>query len=328
MATIEKVAGGWRARIRRKGQDRSATFSKRAQAQAWAAEAEVEISSGVATGKTLADAIIRYKDEVSPGKKGHKWETVRLTKFLRDLPFAGELLSAVTVPVVAQWRDDRLTEVQGSSVRREMNLLSSVFEQARREWQWVKSNPCRDVRRPPENPHRTRRVSQDEIERICLALGYEEGASAPDSKSAQVAVAFLLAIETAMRAGEILALERSRVDLSRMIAELPKTKNGHARTVPLTLKACVLLESMSSEGQRFFQLSPSSLDALFRKYVKQAAVDDLRFHDSRREATSRLAKQVDVLTLARITGHRNISELLTYYQTDMAEVAQALQTKK
>lgn len=325
MATIEKVAGGYRARVRKKGQDVSRTFARKAQAQAWAADIERELAEGVQAGKTLADAIERYRDEVTPTKRGARWEHVRLTKFLRDLDFADEMLTGITVPTIAQWRDDRLKEVQGSSVRRELTLLSSVFEQARREWQWIKTNPCRDVRKPQSNPHRTRRVSDDEIERVLIALGYDSDAPA-ESKSAQTAVAFLFALETAMRQGEILVMQRDHVDFDRRVALLPKTKNGHARTVPLTQRALSLLRQLPEQGAEFFQLSSSSCDALFRKYVRRAGVQDLHFHDSRREATSRLAKQVDVLTLAKITGHRNISELLTYYQTDMADVARELQT--
>ena len=48
---------------------------------------------------------------------------------------------------------------------------------------------------------------------------------------------------------------------------------------------------------------------------------DLHFHDSRREALSRLAKKVDVMTLAKISGHRDIKILLnTYYAPSVEDV--------
>lgn len=307
-----------------RGRDESKVCRTKAQAVAWAQEVEREIKEGVQERKTLADAFVRYRDEVSPGKRGHRWEYVRLNRFLQTIRWAQEPIAAITVPQIAEWRDDRLKEVSGASVRRELNLLSAVFEIARREWQWVRENPVRDVRKPQGSPHRTRRISQEEIDRICFALGHDPGSS-PTAKTQQVAVAFLLAIETAMRAGEILGVERGRVDYDRRVVSIPRTKNGHPRTVPLSDRAVELLQSLPSQGP-LFDLSSASLDALFRKYVKRAGVTGLTFHDSRREATSRLAKKVDVLTLAKITGHRNISELLTYYETDMADVARALQT--
>lgn len=324
MATIEKVTGGWRARVRKKGVDKSVTFPKRAQAQAWAAEAEKELAEGLQTGKTLADALVRYRDEVSPTKRGHKWEYLRLQVWLRDLKMAQEPITAISVPMIAQWRDDRLKDVSGPTVRREMALMSSVFEIARREWQWLRVNPCRDVRRPQSNPHRTRRVSEDEIERVCFALGYEEG-QRPENKSQQVAVAFLLAIHTAMRRGEILGLRRDEVDLASRTARLPRTKNGHARTIPLSEKAVSLLSLLPEQDDLFFDLTETSCDALFRKYRAKAGLPDLHFHDARKEATARLAKKLDVMDLAKVTGHRDLRMLLDcYYHPSAEEIAKKL----
>ena len=66
-----------------------------------------------------------------------------------------------------------------------------------------------------------------------------------------------------------------------------------------------------------------SIDALWRKGAAMApgrADDDLR-----REATTRLAKKLDVLTLAKVTGHRDLRVLSrVYYAPDMGEVAERL----
>ena len=51
----------------------------------------------------------------------------------------------------------------------------------------------------------------------------------------------------------------------------------------------------------------------------------MHFHDSRREALTRMAKKVPVETLAKISGHRDLRILLNvYYNPDMAEVADLL----
>ena len=297
---------------------------RKAQADAWEHEKKQELKYGLAPNKTVAEAFERYRDEVSPTKRGAKWEYIRLNAFLKNITWAQEPIANITVPMVAQWRDDRLKKVQAPSVRREMGLLTSVFEIARREWQWIKTNPCRDVKRPPSNPHRTRRVSQDEIDRICFALGYSQDEPV-ETKSAQAAVAFLFALETAMRLGEILGLSRENVDLRRRVALLPKTKNGHARQVPLTQEACRLLQQLPEQDERWFDLNVARCDALFRKYVRRSGVENLHFHDARKEATARLAKKLDVMDLAKVTGHRDLKMLLEcYYHPSPEEIAEKL----
>jgi integrase len=177
----------------------------------------------------------------------------------------------------------------------------------------------RDVRRPPPTPARTRRIAEDEQRRILLALCYDEARPVTEKRQ-QVAVAWLIAIETAMRCGEVLGLTWTNV--RGKVAHLPKTKNGDARDVPLSKRAQVLLEKLKGlDALKCFTVSGASCDALFRRARDAAGVVGLTFHDSRREGTSRLSKKVDVLTLARITGHKDINELMTYYQTDMEVVA-------
>lgn len=339
MATFEKRSGAWRATIRLRGKRESATFSTKAAAVAWAAEREGEIlrmAEGGLPNKSVRDALVRYRDEVSPAKRGGVWEVRRIDAFLgcakpasgREAapPVLGGLvdmpLAAVDSTALARWRDDRLGRVMAATVTREINLLSAIFETARKEWRWLHDRPFADVRRPPEPAARTRRISDDEARRLCLALGFDE-ARPVANKSNQVALALLLGIETAMRRGEMLALRWS--DISGAVAHLPMTKNGQARDVPLSKRALALIEKLRGlDDERCFTVAPATADTLFRGAKLRAGLPDVNFHDSRREGTSRLAAKVDVLTLARITGHRDINELLTYYQTDMGEVAKRI----
>lgn len=332
MATFEKRAGHWRAQVRRAGMRQSATFPTKAQAQAWAAEIEREaahVARGGMPTRTLRQALERYRDEVSPGKRGKRWELIRIGAFLGRDQKPGTLADLLDVHLAdlspadfSAWRDARLKTVGAASVLREFNLLSAIFGTARRDWHWLAESPLKDVRRPKPPPHRTRRISADEILRIGLALGYED-ARPVASLSQQVAVAWLLASETAMRQGEVLGLRWEHV--GDRVVHLPQTKNGHPRDVPLTRRAVDLLVRLRGiDPERCFTVSSASCDVLFRRARDAAGVVDLHFHDSRREGTSRLAKKVDVLTLARITGHRDLKMLLVYYQTDMAAVADGL----
>ncbi len=229
-------------------------------------------------------------------------------------------MSELNASHVAAWRDQRLREVQGGTVTREMNLLSHVFSVARREWRWIATSPTADVARPRSNPPRDRRISKQEIERICLALNWRHDAVGvtPESKQQRIALAFLFAIETAMRAGEICALRKD--DVTGAVARLHQTKNGFPRDVPLSPRALEIW-AMVPNG---FDITTSSLDAMFRVARRRADVEGLTFHDTRHEAITRLAGKLNVLELARMVGHRDIKQLQTYYNASAAEIANRL----
>ena len=328
MASITKQKTGWRAQVAIKGVRESGMFSTKREAEAWATEREAALrkqsATGVTAGKTCQDAFDRYSLEVSPHKKGARWEDIRLQALAKhkiDGEAIGEMLLVdLTADALGKWRDARLLQVAGSTINRDMNLLSHVFTIARREWKWIHSSPTADVRRPKDPPHRDRLISDDESARLQLALGYD--GETVDSKSAAVAVAFLFAIETAMRAGEICELTWDRVEGTA--ARLLKTKNGTKRDVPLSARAIALLQQLPRDNATCFGITSASLDALFRKAKTRAAVEDLKFHDTRHEAITRLAKKLNVLELARMVGHKDLNELQTYYNATAEELATKL----
>jgi len=321
MASFTKLPSGrWRAQIDRKGKRLSASFDTKQSAKDWAARQEYLILHPVPVGSdvSLADVFERYGREVSPLRRGERWEVIRLTRFSRD-KLAQIAVADLTPTHFADWRDRRLGEVKPASVAREMNLMSSVLTVARKEWGLIQTNPMNDVRKPSKPAPRDRVVRPYELEALALAAG-------PDltNATARVFHAFLFACETAMRAGEIIGLTWEHVDLDRQVAHLPMTKNGHARDVPLSLEAVRLLRALP-HADPVFELESAQTDALWRKLRDRAALEGLRFHDSRRTATTQLAKKLDVLELAKMTGHRDLKILLnTYYKADPAAIARKL----
>ncbi|WP_314436926.1 tyrosine-type recombinase/integrase [Massilia timonae] len=335
MANYSKVKTGWRAQVAVQGVRESRTLSTKAEAVAWATSRETEIRSGKATGiqagKTVGDAFDRYEKEVSTGKRGHRFEALRLAAIgdwkLKEVPFRDIRLADATSDVLGKWRDHRLNidKVSGSTVNRELNLLSNVFTVATKEWKWISASPTTDVRRPKESKPRDRLYTEDEIERICFALGFDLGSEQrAETVSQRVAVAFLFAIETAMRAGEICGLFPR--DVAGRVATLTETKNGTKRKVPLTKRAVELLKLLpaAEEDATIFGISTKSLDTLFRKAKSRAAIDDATFHDSRHLAITRLAKKLHVLDLARMVGHRDLKQLQVYYNETAEEMAKLL----
>jgi integrase len=323
MASYRKTKHGWRVEICINRVRDSGTFDTKAAARAWADQREEQIRSGKAPGddtRTVADIFDRYAREVSIKKRGRRWEEVRLLKLSRD-PLAAVRLSALTKYDLIAWRDRQT--ISAGSILREMNLLNHAFFMAFDEWQWLTHNPMEGVKRPPPPQARTRRPSPDEIDRIVLALGWWEGCQIKEHMQ-RVAVAYLFAIETGMRAGEICSLIPEHVDLKARVAHLPMTKNGLARDVPLSKRAIQLLKQLQPWGETVFRVGVKTLDVLFRRARDACKIENLTFHDSRREAASRLSKKLHPLELARVLGHTDLDMLLVYYQENASEIAKKL----
>jgi integrase len=326
LATYRKRGSTWRAEIWRDGKRESSTHRTKAEAVAWATQREQEIVAGepaIIARKTLRDALERYAEEESPKHEGERWDRIRLKKIARDMgdEVVDRPLREITSDAIARWRNKRLREVAPGSVAREMGLLRAVLNTAVQEWRWIAQSPAKGVKRPPKTPPRTRRVSDAEALKITAALGFIDDKT-PETVSQRIAIAFLFAIETAMRLGEICALTRG--NLHKRHVHLPKTKNSDARDVPLSKRARELLALLPEDGDSVFNLRERSVDALFRRARDKTGITNLTLHDSRHEAITRLAKKVDVLTLARIVGHRDPRSLMVYFNPTIDEVADLL----
>ena len=322
MATITRYGDKWRAQVCVDGHRKSKVCDTKAQAKQWASEAESilgKLASGTSVTHTLGDVFYRYAAEISETKRGAQWEIVRLKKFQRH-DIANIRLIDLRRESIEVWRDEQLQSLKGSSVNRELNLLSNCLTWARR-WRWMQDNPMQDLQRPKNPKHRERRISPGEIEAILLALNYAGGCSF-DQSMQRVGAAFLFAIETAMRAGEICSL--TWVNVKGAVAHLPETKNGTARDVPLSKTAIAIIESMPATGDLVFNLDSGTLSTLFRRYSLRSGVENITFHDTRHEAITRLAKKLDVLSLARAVGHKDIKQLMTYYNETADEMAKLL----
>lgn len=319
MASIYRHGRGWRAQVYVHGVRESDTFRTRQEAAQWALQREAELSGVRLPDKSLADALTRYRDDVSPSHKGHRWEALRLAS-LAHSPMARKPLVRLCAADLADWRDSRLKEVAPGTVAREMNLLRSVLRTAMLEWGWLRENPMIGVKTPRQPASRKRRISQDEIDRILLACGVTDTEHATAMN--RTGLAFAFALETAMRAGEITGMVWP--DVAEKFVRLPRTKNGDMREVPLSPRAREILAALPRTEGPVFQLDPGTRDVMFRRARDAAQVVNLHFHDSRAEAIWRLSRKLGVLELARIIGHRDPRSLMLYYETTADELADRL----
>lgn len=323
MASIQKRGNKWIAEVRTKGKYRSKSFLMKAEAKEWAYEQEIRLgkSAGTVTGKTLADAMARYGKEISVKKKGARWEEVRLKKIGRD-EISKIPLASLNSSDFDEWKA-RQTKLGPSSINRELTLLSSVLSHARR-WKWIDSAPLADVDRPKDPPHRDRIISNDETSRILEALFYKGEVT---TQRHRIAVAFLLALETCMRQGEIFNMHWEHINWKQCYVLLPDTKNGEARDVPLSNKAIALLKSLGQETGRVFKFPQASASTIFRRAVELAELKGIHFHDARHTAITRLVmtrKKIDPLTLAKIVGHKDPRNLMIYFNPTPKALADIL----
>jgi len=314
MAYVYKSGAGWRAQVQVNGQRLSKTLPTKRDAQRWGMEQEAIGGRQKAGWRTFKEAATKYELEVVPKKLGAKWERARLAVMVGH--FGPMSMAEIDSPDIARWRDHRLQTVSASTVVRESNLLKHLFHTARDEWRWLDHDPFRGVKLPKEAEPRHQRWRWRQIKRVLRYLGHT--GKKPETKSQEVALAFLIALHTAMRAGEILQVGPKT--LSGRVVTLTNTKTEKRAQVPLTRRGaalCALVDKWTIDGVM--------LDALFRKARDACMVKDLRFHDARATALTLLAKRVDVLTLSRVSRHKDLRILSnTYYRATAEEIAQRL----
>ena len=337
MAYYNKVAGGWRAQIVRKGVRTSRTYPTKAEAVAWATQEEAAILAG-ARGefprKTLGDALDRYEREVIAAKeKAKRADLLRFAALRRDFPgLAAKVLHEITTGDLAAWRDARLKKVSGSSVLREAQQLRPVWTRAIDEWGWAGKSPWKGLKLPKKAHARTRKAIWTEVRLLLRSVGFRRN-KAPERAQEEAVWATLLGLHTALRSGEILRMSRSTVNLKLRVYRLTKHKTDEhigERVVPFTARAARLLAVLDKAAKdagrdEYFTISDASRDRHFRKVRDRMMIEGLRFHDTRATALTWLSKRYDVMTLARISGHTDINELYkTYYRETGESVAARL----
>lgn len=327
MASIQKHKKGWRAFVVKQNPQgtkvrKSAVFATKAEASAWAVDIERAIASGTVTSSTkitLSELLDKYSREVSSKKAGAQWEIKRIELFKR-MPLAQMRIDRITPTEIEQWRDTRLETIQPESCRREWTILNSCFNLAVSKWDMLATNPMDKAERPERGEPRDRRITDEELETMCYGLGFDW--SEPDTIRARVGAAFVFAIETAMRSGEITKLEWSMIDdkVARLPAAITKTRKK--RDVPLSSRArevLALLKPLKFKSSACFGITSDQITTHFNRVKHKVALEDLQFRDSRAEALSRLAKKFDALDLAKISGHRDLRILLNVYYRPTAE---------
>ncbi|TXN80037.1 site-specific integrase [Methylobacterium sp. WL8] len=327
MPTIRKRNGRYQAQVRVTGSAPvSRTFMTKSEAVRWARMTEHEVETvGLSPKKerletvTLGELLDRYRREILSKRKWWQRE-VSIIKNVNRHPLSKFQLHDLTEGDVARYRDDRLAIAKPATVVRELALLSNCIEISRREWKHaVTSNPFRMVKKPRINNLVERRISSDELRLIIDECN--------KSGKRSIANQFLFSLETGVRKGELLGIRWSHINYRDSTILIPITKNGFPRTIPLTPAAIKILEKVSIEASSdfVFDIKYGTLCSRWNRLIRRCGINDLRWHDSRHEAISRLFELgLGIPEVALVSGHRDTKVLMRYTHLRPADLSRKI----
>ncbi len=325
MASITQRKNTFRVRIYRKDLPAiTNTFHSKQEALKWARLIEVQIEQGtyidespkdpIKSDISFADAVEKYLETHSIHKANYRSESGILR--LLSKRWDGRKLSSIAKQDVSNLKNDLYKLGRASStINHYLNAISQLFKLASNEWGHIIPNPVEGISRALEPVGRMKRLLPSDEE---LLLYY-----CKQSCCKHLAEIVTIATETGMRCGEILSMRWEDVDFINRRVLLRKTKNGDSRQVPLSTRAKEALESMYKPDELIvFPYQHWKMRRHFNAAVNKAKLahkgvqnpfNDLRFHDLRHEALSRLSdKGLNVIELAHISGHKTLSMLRRY----------------
>lgn len=332
MATIRKRNDRWQVQVRRKGSPTlTRSFLAKADAQAWARQIETEADRrGLGANRkvldtlTVGDILTRYRDTITPTKRGAVREAMAVRVLLKHA-LAKVPLSALTLAKVAAYRDQRLRTVKAASVNRELALYRHALQIARTTWDVpLTDNPFAEVAKPKVSDARSRRLEPGEWERLSDACRR--------SRNPHILAMVEFGLETAMRRGEVLRVRWRDLNEAKRTLRIPVTKNGHPRTIPLTSRALAILSDRMPAGagagareDRAFPTTEDAVKMAWRRIMGRAKLVDFRYHDLRHEAVSRFFEMgLSIPEVALVSGHRDMRMLSRYTHLRPEAVAEKL----
>ncbi len=323
MASFRKRGDKWQARVHRKDHSPVVkSFNTKAEAIKWARHTESQLDLGTLAPKAAMPPLIRiverYLAEVTPTKKGAAQELNRGRQIART-SLGSMQLDKITSEVVSKFRDARLREVSNNTVRLELAFISVVFEQCAKEWGYKVSNPVKQIRIPKPGKPRQRRLRPGEEEALLAACA---------ECATYLYSLVVMAIETGMRFGELVSITWDNVDLKARTIHLPDTKNSHPRNVPLSTRALEAINRMISPHEsKVFAQHRGTIRAAFSAALKRSGIgSDLRFHDLRHEAVTRLfEKGLNPIEVGMISGHRSMGMLQRYTHLRLSKLIDKLE---
>jgi integrase len=217
-------------------------------------------------------------------------------------------------------------ETKPATINRELAALSHLFSKAV-EWGWVDHRPA-TIKRLKEHSGRIAYLTVEQIEQL---LKMSEG-----DQNRQIHPFIKIGLDTSMRKTEILSIRREHINLQQLVIYIPKAKAG-AREQPITADLGEYLAAYVATlrpGEQWLFPSPAAkdgrtvnLDKPFRRCVLAAGLDVKQVvrHTLRHTAITHLVQAgVDLPTVKRISGHKNLSMVERYSHQNGAHIQMAM----
>ena len=313
MANIRMRQGRYQAQVRRHGYPQATkTFTSITEAKKWVKATEIDMERQQFSPKismTVREMLEKYEQICLPTHKGADTSEKYRVKMLKNY-FGVMPLDQLTPAHLARYRDARLKTVQSITVQRDFTVLRSAITTAMIEWDIpLKQNPVSRIRFRKVDKPRVRVMSDDEEIRLL------------EHASPMLGRMIVVAVESAMRLGEICNIRKRDINFQNQTLHIPQTKTDKPRTIPLSIRALnALTEQLRASGnviplsdQPLFMMHRSKVFREFHKSLKGAGITGLRFHDLRHTATTRLfEKGLGIMEVALVTGHQDLRMLKRY----------------
>lgn len=324
--TDSKGQQRFRVQIKLKGfPAQSATFERKTDARKWAQLTEAAIREGrhfktvEAKRHTVGEMIDRYKKSILPTKGSHQ-PNQKIQLGYWEKRIGSYSLADCTPALIGECRDELLQEEtrlkkkrSPATVNRYLAALSHCFTIAVKEWGWIDDTPMRKVTKPKEPRGRIRFLSDDEREKLLKACK-----ASPNPFLYPVVV---IALSTGARLGEIRSIAWNQVDLNRGTMTFYETKNKQIRVVPLVGHALEVVKELNKVRRIDTDLlfpgadpqKPIDIRHPWEVALKNAKIENYRFHDNRHSAASYLAMSGATLAeIAEILGHKTLQMVKRY----------------
>lgn len=327
MASIINRAGKWLARVRKAGYPPvNKTFDSKREAQLWADATELVMDRGEWIPHDLESEVSAkrmmlgegldafYEQFIKRRREDPQPEFLRIER-LKQSSLAQYRLSTLRKQHVSAYILERMNSVGPDSVRLDLALLSKFYNYAISNWGMdALVNPVKGVTKPKPSPGRERRLEPGE--EVAMIANLND----------RYATVMCWALETAMRREEIERLLWEDINLRLRRAIVRKGKNGKRRTIPLSRIALQILELLPHRSGSVFGVSADNITQEWARARARAGIVNLRFHDLRHEAISRLFENtdLDLMEIRVISGHESLSMLARYTHLRAANLADRL----
>lgn len=306
------------------------THKKKAIAVAWAKNqvAELELA-GINRQRhtTIAELLDLFMSERD------LWDNTGRTKqyvikMLRDCNIATKQTHQLTTAdIIKHCKDRKGAGAQPSTIYHDVAYLRSVMKKAKPVFN-IEANysvfeeavpVLIDMKLVGKSQKRTRRPTELELEK--LKQGLRERESYRSNGPTRIPFLEILdfSIFTCMRIGEVCALkwedlnENNKTIIVRDRKD-PRKKEGNHMIVPLLGDSMNIVMCQERKSDRIFPYNPRSVSAGFQRVRNSLGIEDLRYHDLRREGASRLFELgYSIEEVAQVTGHRNLNILWQVY---------------